>query len=133
MGFHPVVFFIVHQVEVLYQFWIHTEYIHKLPKPIEYVFTTPSHHRVHHSTNKQYIDKNYGSTLIIWDRMFGTFEPEVEKPVYGITKPVNSFNPVYLVFHELADLVKDLWKYKLKPRKMVHAFFGSPEDQTPTS
>lgn len=129
MGFHPVVFFIVHQIEVLYQFWIHTEYIHKLPKPIEYIFTTPSHHRVHHSTNPQYIDKNYGSTLIIWDRMFGTFEPEIDKPIYGITKPIKSFNPFYLVFHELADLLSDLWKFRFKPKKMVHAFFGSPENQ----
>jgi len=109
MGFHPLVFFIVHQIEVLYQFWIHTEYIKKLPKPIEYIFTTPSHHRVHHATNPQYIDKNYGSTLIIWDRIFGTFEPEVERPNYGITKPVESpYNPIYLVFHEWIDIVKDL-------------------------
>lgn len=129
IGFHPVVFFIIHQIEVLYQFWIHTEYIHKLPKPIEYIFTTPSHHRVHHSTNPQYIDKNYGSTLIIWDRMLGTFEPEIEKPVYGITKPIKSFNPFYLVFHELVDLLKDLWRFRQKPKKMVSAFFGSPENQ----
>ncbi len=123
MGFHPVVFFIIHQVEVLYQFWIHTEYIKKLPKPIEYFFTTPSHHRVHHGINKQYIDKNYGSTLIIWDRIFGTFEPEVEKPNYGITTPVNSFNPVYLVFHDVIDLTKEMWKVRLSPKKMVRVFF----------
>jgi sterol desaturase/sphingolipid hydroxylase (fatty acid hydroxylase superfamily) len=124
MGFHPVVFFIVHQIEVLYQFWIHTEYIVKLPKPIEYIFTTPSHHRVHHGTNEQYIDKNYGSTLIIWDRMFGTFEPEVEKAIYGITTPVNSYNPVYLVFHDVIDMVKEMWKVRLSPKKMFHIFFN---------
>ncbi len=108
MGFDPVVFFICHQIEVLYQFWIHTEYINKLPRPIEYLFVTPSHHRVHHATNPQYLDKNYGSTLIIWDRIFGTFEPEVEKPLYGITEPVSTYNPVYLVFHEWNDIVRDL-------------------------
>jgi sterol desaturase/sphingolipid hydroxylase (fatty acid hydroxylase superfamily) len=69
-------FFICHQIEVLYQFWIHTEYIRKLPAPIEYIFVTPSHHRVHHSSNDKYLDKNFGSTFIIWDRMFGTFQSE---------------------------------------------------------
>ncbi len=108
IGFDPIVFFICHQIEVLYQFWIHTEFIKKLPAPIEYIFTTPSHHRVHHAINEKYIDKNYGSTLIIWDRMFGTFEPESEKPVYGITEPVNSYNPVTLVFHEWVDIFRDV-------------------------
>ena len=112
MGFHPIVFFITHQIEVLYQFWIHTEYIRKLPKPIEYIFTTPSHHRVHHARNDKYLDKNYGSTLIIWDRMFGTFQPEEEQADYGITTPVTSYNPVYLVFHEWVDIVKDVRKSK---------------------
>lgn len=124
MGFHPVIFFIIHQIEVLYQFWIHTEYINKMPKPIEYIFTTPSHHRVHHGTNEQYIDKNYGSTLIIWDRIFGTFEPEVEKAIYGITPPVNSYNPIYLVFHDVIDMVKEMWKVRLSPKKMVRIFFN---------
>ncbi|QSE98121.1 sterol desaturase family protein [Fulvivirga lutea] len=108
VGFHPVVFFICHQIEVLYQFWIHTEYIRKLPRPIEYVFTTPSHHRVHHARNEKYLDKNYGSTFIIWDRLFGTFQPEEEQADYGITKPVNSYNPITLCFHEWADIVKDV-------------------------
>jgi len=125
LGFHPLVFLIVHQLAVLYQFWIHTELIKKLPKPIEYIFTTPSHHRVHHSTNEKYIDKNYGSTLIIWDRIFGTFQEEEEKPVYGITKPVNSYNPVYLVFHEWIAVSKDLLKSK-SPKHAWQILFGSP-------
>ncbi|NND94408.1 MAG: sterol desaturase family protein [Flavobacteriales bacterium] len=108
MGFDPVLFFICHQIEVLYQFWIHTEYITKLPRPIEYIFTTPSHHRVHHARNAHYLDKNYGSTFIFWDRMFGTFQPEMERPDYGITKPVNSYNPVTLNFHEWVDIVRDI-------------------------
>lgn len=107
-GFDPFVFFICHQVAVLYQFWIHTEYIGKLPAPIEYIFTTPSHHRVHHASDERYLDKNYGSTFIIWDRMFGTFMEEDGRPTYGITKPVKSYNPVYLVFHEWIDIFKDL-------------------------
>jgi len=128
MGFHPLVFLIVHQLEVLYQFWLHTELIKKLPKPIEFIFTTPSHHRVHHSTNPKYIDKNYGSTLIIWDRIFGTFQKEEEKPVYGITKPVNSYNPFYLVFHEWIAVGKDLWKAK-SLKTAWHILFGSPVEK----
>ncbi len=123
MSFDPWVFFIVHQTAVLYQFWIHTELIRKLPKPIEYIFTTPSHHRVHHAKNDKYIDKNFGSTFIIWDRIFGTFQPEEEQPVYGITKPVNSYNPVVLVFHAWGDLIKDIYK---RPSKTFQILFGSP-------
>lgn len=125
MGFHPLVFLIVHQIEVLYQFWIHTELIKKLPKPIEYIFTTPSHHRVHHSINEKYMDKNFGSTLIIWDRLFKTFQVEEEQPIYGITKPVNSYNPVYLVFHEWVDVFKDLGRAK-SPKMAWQILFGSP-------
>jgi len=128
LGFHPLVFFIVHQIEVLYQFWIHTELIRKLPAPIEYIFTTPSHHRVHHSVNEKYIDKNYGSTFIIWDRMFGTFVPESEQAIYGITKPVNSFNPVYLVFHEWMEVGKDLWRSR-SLKQAWHILFGSPVEK----
>ena len=123
IGIDPIVFFICHQIEVLYQFWIHTELIHKLPRPIEYIFTTPSHHRVHHATNKKYIDKNYGSTFIVWDRMFGTFQPEEEKANYGILKPVKSYNPVYLVFHEFIDMTKDISK---QPKKAFKILFGHP-------
>ncbi len=123
LSFDPTVFIIIHQLEILYQFWIHTELIHKLPKPIEYIFVTPSHHRVHHSVNANYIDKNYGSTLIIWDRIFGTFKEENEQPIYGITKPVNSFNPIYLVFHAWGDLFKDICK---RPTMIWKILFGSP-------
>lgn len=127
MGFHPIVFFICHQIEVLYQFWIHTEYIRKLPKPIEYIFTTPSHHRVHHARNEKYLDRNYGSTFIIWDRMFGTFQPEEEQADYGITKPVNSYNPVYLCFHEWMDIFKDIFKARNLREAWIYAF-GRPSE-----
>jgi len=127
MGFDPFVFFIVHQVAVLYQFWIHTEYIKKLPAPIEFFFTTPSHHRVHHATNEKYIDRNYGSTFIIWDRMFGTFQPEEEQAIYGITKNVDTYNPITLVFHEWVDIFKDLTKAK-SLREAWWLVWGNPTD-----
>ena len=125
MGFNPVVFFICHQVEVLYQFWVHTEYIRKLPAPIEYIFVTPAHHRVHHSRNAKYLDKNFGSTLIIWDRIFGTFQKEEEPADYGITTPVNSYNPITLNFHEWKDIFIDV----VKSRSLKEAYammFTSP-------
>ena len=127
MGFDPFVFFICHQIAVLYQFWIHTEYIRKLPAPIEFFFTTPSHHRVHHATNAEYIDKNYGSTFIIWDRMFGTFQPEGEQAIYGITKNVDTYNPVTLVFHEWVDIVKDVFKAR-SLREAWWLIWGNPTD-----
>ncbi len=121
-GFHPVIFFVCHQIAVLYQFWIHTEYIRKLPRPIEYIFTTPSHHRVHHARNDKYLDKNYGSTFIIWDRMFGTFQPEEEQADYGITRPIKSYNPVYLCFHEWMDIIKDIKNSKSLKEAYVMTF-----------
>jgi len=108
LGIDPFTFFICHQVAVFYQFFVHTELVRKLPAPIEYFFVTPSHHRVHHGSNAAYIDRNYGSTFIIWDRLFGTFAAEDEKPVYGLTTPLKSYNPVFLVFHEWVAIAKDL-------------------------
>jgi sterol desaturase/sphingolipid hydroxylase (fatty acid hydroxylase superfamily) len=87
LGFDTVDFVLVSAFNTLYQFWIHTEAIGKLPRWIEFIFNTPSHHRVHHGRNPKYIDKNHAGSLIIWDRMFGTFQAEEEKPTYGITKP----------------------------------------------
>lgn len=110
LGFHPVVFFICHQIAVLYQFWIHTELIRKMPAWFEFFFTTPSHHRVHHAKNDKYLDRNYGSTFIIFDRIFGTFQPEEEQPIYGIKNPVKGYNPLRLVFHVWVDIFKNLLK-----------------------
>lgn len=111
-GFHPLVFFICHQIAVLYQFWIHTEYINKMPKIIELFFVTPSHHRVHHGKDDKYLDKNYGSTLIIWDKLFGTFQPEEERPTYGIINQPKGYNPVNLVFHVWVSIFKEMKKQK---------------------
>jgi sterol desaturase/sphingolipid hydroxylase (fatty acid hydroxylase superfamily) len=94
-------------VNLLYQFWIHTETIDRLGPP-EAVLNTPSHHRVHHGSNSQYIDRNHGSILIVWDRLFGTFELEDQPPVYGLTKNINSFNAGRIVTHEYADMLRDV-------------------------
>ncbi len=104
MGFDPVHFVLVGGFNLLYQFWIHTEHIGKLPGWIEAVFNTPSHHRVHHGRDPKYIDKNYAGVFIIWDRLFGTFQAEEERPHYGITKPLRSWNPVYANFAHYIDL-----------------------------
>lgn len=104
LGFHPTHFLLVGGFNLLYQFWIHTEHINKLPRWFEYIFNTPSHHRVHHGRNPKYIDKNYAGVFIIWDRMFGTFKAEEERPDYGLTKPLNSWNPIYANFAHYIDL-----------------------------
>jgi sterol desaturase/sphingolipid hydroxylase (fatty acid hydroxylase superfamily) len=96
LGFHPVLLLFVGRLNLVYQFWIHTEAIGRMWKPIEAIFNTPSHHRVHHATNPRYLDSNYAGTLIIWDRMFGTFVPELDEdmPRYGIVKNIGTFNPI---------------------------------------
>ena len=125
LGFDPFVFFICMQIGVLYQFWIHTELIDRMWAPVEYFFVTPSHHRVHHATEEKYLDKNYGSSLIIWDRMFGTFCPEQETPNYGILKPVGSYNPITLVFHEHIDMLRDMKTYR-HPKAWWRIMFHGP-------
>ncbi|PRP97694.1 Fatty acid hydroxylase superfamily protein [Enhygromyxa salina] len=95
LGIPVEVFLLAYALDLLYQFFIHTELVRKLPAPIEWVFNTPSHHRVHHGVQDQYLDKNYGGILIGWDRLFGTFEAEGERVVYGTTVPVHSYNPVW--------------------------------------
>lgn len=104
IGFDPVMIMIMQQVSLIYQFWIHTEAIDKLPRPVEFIFNTPSHHRVHHGSDLKYLDKNHAGILIIWDRLFGTFKAEEERPVYGLTKNIESHNPLVIAFKEWGDL-----------------------------
>jgi sterol desaturase/sphingolipid hydroxylase (fatty acid hydroxylase superfamily) len=93
---------------LIYQFGLHTERIGRLPRPIELVFNTPSHHRVHHGANEQYLDRNYGGILVVWDRLFRSFEPEGERVRYGLTTNLRTFNPVKVAFHEYGALWTDL-------------------------
>jgi sterol desaturase/sphingolipid hydroxylase (fatty acid hydroxylase superfamily) len=126
IGFHPVVFFVTYQFAVLFQFWVHTEFIRKCPKFIEYIFATPSNHRVHHGSQEQYIDKNYGATFIFWDRIWKTYEPEGEKVIYGITTNIkNKANPFFINFHEVKDMITDVRQAKGLRRKWFF-IFGSP-------
>ncbi|MBI5105834.1 MAG: sterol desaturase family protein [Solirubrobacterales bacterium] len=108
VGFAPWMVFLAQAWSLIYQFWIHTERIHRLPRWFEAIFNTPSHHRVHHGANEQYLDKNYGGILVIWDRLFGTFEPEGERVRYGLTTNLGTFNPVRVAFHEYIDLWHDV-------------------------
>ena len=135
VGFHPVMILVQMSISLLYQYWIHTELIDKLPKWFEFIFNTPSHHRVHHATNPQYLDRNHAGIFIIWDRLFGSFEPEVEKPVYGLTTNIHTFNPVKVAFLEWFGLLKDVFtsktsvfnklKYFLKPPGWKHDGTGT--------
>lgn len=130
LGFHPVMVLVQISISLLYQYWIHTELIQKLPNWFEAVFNTPSHHRVHHATNPQYLDRNHAGIFIIWDRLFGTFEPEIEKPVYGLVKNINTYNPVKIAFNEWIQMFKDAFasktsfsnrlKYLVKPPGWKH-------------
>lgn len=105
MGFSKELFIIIGAIDILYQFWIHTKLIGKLGF-LEYFLNTPSHHRVHHGINPQYVDKNYAGMFIIWDKMFGTFEDEKEEVVYGVTSPIKSWNPSWANVHYYFDLFK---------------------------
>lgn len=119
IGFHPAMVFFCGAINLIYQFWIHTEAIKRFPAWFEYVMNTPSHHRVHHATNPRYLDSNYAGTFIIWDRMFGTFaaENDEEQIRYGIVRQLGTFNLLYSVFHEWIAIAKDVWsapwRYKL--------------------
>ncbi len=119
MGFVPMQFFGVALFVTLYQFWIHTQAIDKMPDWFEYIFNTPSHHRVHHGVNPKYIDKNHAATLILWDRIFGTFQIEEEAPTYGITTPLKSLNPTWANFQYYVEIFQKArtfssWKEKIK-------------------
>ncbi|MEE1876669.1 sterol desaturase family protein [Altererythrobacter litoralis] len=112
LGFHPVMIAICGGFNLIYQFWIHTEAIDRMPRWFEAVMNTPSHHRVHHATNPRYLDRNYAGVFIVWDKMFGTFESESdeEKIRYGIIKQLGSFNLLWAVFHEWIGIVQDMWR-----------------------
>jgi len=107
LGLRPETVATARGVNLLYQFWIHTETIGSMGSA-EAVLNSPSAHRVHHGSNRQYLDRNHGGILIVWDRLFGTFEPEDERVDYGLTKNINSFNPLVIIGHEYAEMARDI-------------------------
>ena len=116
LGFPPWMVLLAQSWSLIYQFGLHTERIGKLPRRLEAIFNTPSHHRVHHGANEQYLDRNYGGILVIWDRLFRSFEPEGERVRYGLTTNIETFNLFQVAFHEYAALV---------PRPARHAARGA--------
>jgi sterol desaturase/sphingolipid hydroxylase (fatty acid hydroxylase superfamily) len=108
LGMHPAALAFCSSANLVYQFWIHTERIDKLPRPVEFVFNTPSHHRVHHASQGGYLDRNFGGILIVWDRLFGSFTPETEPCVFGLTKNIATYNPLRVATHEYAAIGRDL-------------------------
>lgn len=119
LGFEPRWVLGTLSINLAYQFFIHTQWVDRLPAWVEWVFNTPSHHRAHHGRNPRYIDRNYGGTLIVFDRLFGTFEPETEAVDYGLVRPVDSTNPLWLTLHEWVAMARDVarpgpWALRLK-------------------
>lgn len=140
VGFHPAMILLQMSISLLYQFWIHTEAIDKMPKWFEAIFNTPSHHRVHHGSNPIYLDRNHAGILIIWDKLFGTFQPEIEeeKVQYGLVKNINTYNPIKIAFIEWFYMLKDTFSgskslkdrflYLVKPPGWKHDGTGKVSD-----
>lgn len=124
LGFAPWMFAVMHGFNLIYQFWIHTKLVDRLG-PLEWVLNTPSHHRVHHGVNEQYLDRNYAGVLIIWDRLFGSFVVETEEPRYGIIKSIGSYNPLWINTHAWFEMAE-----AMKSRRTIlgklRCVFGSP-------
>ncbi len=132
LGFEPAWVLFALATNLSYQWFIHTQWIKKLPRPIEFIFNTPSHHRVHHGRNPEYIDRNFGGTFIIWDRLFGTFVEEREDlpPEYGITRQIHSYNPITLTLHEFIALFRDMAKPGPLWLRLKH-LWATPEWERP--
>ncbi|MGF2413202.1 sterol desaturase family protein [Ferruginibacter sp.] len=130
LGFNAGMITIILLVHGLYPFFIHTRLIGKLGI-LEYILVTPSHHRVHHASNEKYLDKNYGDVLIIWDKLFGTFQKEEEAPVYGLTKPLNTYSFLWQHFHFFIEIGLAV-KHTRGFTKKLKVLFGKPEKVDPS-
>ena len=124
--FHPLMVLTQISINLIFQFWVHTKFIKRLPPFIEFIFNTPSHHRVHHASNPRYLDRNHAGTLIIWDRMFGTFseEKDEEPVVYGITTNIDTFNPLKIASHEFASMWKDIREAPKFSDRLKYIFYA---------
>ncbi len=124
VGVRPAMIMIAGGLNLIYQFWVHTEAVQKLPRVVELVLNTPSHHRVHHGKNPQYLDKNYGGILIVWDRLFGSFEEERERVIYGLTHDIETYNPLRIAFHEYAAIARDVGRSRSVGEALGRIFRG---------
>jgi sterol desaturase/sphingolipid hydroxylase (fatty acid hydroxylase superfamily) len=131
LGVPPWMIMVSGGLNLIYQYWIHTEVIDRMPAWFEAVFNTPSHHRVHHGSNPEYIDRNYGGVLIVWDRLFGTFEPERRRVVYGLTKNVHTYNLFSIAFHEYRAVARDVARAR-GWRDRLGVLFRGPEWTAPS-
>lgn len=136
LGFDPLMIFTMMSVNLFYQYWLHTELIGRLPAWFEFLFNTPSHHRVHHASNIAYLDRNHGGVLIIWDRIFGSFATQMpgQKPDYGLTQNIVSLNPIYIATHEYQAIFLDMarakrWKDKLAYLVLAPGWSHDGEDK----
>lgn len=127
IGFPPEMIFIQSGLNLLYQFWIHTEAIRRMPPWFEYLFNTPSNHRVHHASNPRYIDRNYAGIFMVWDRMFGTYAREIDAdpPRYGLIHNIDTYNPIRIAFHEWRAMLRDLGRARTA-RELLGYAFGPP-------
>lgn len=124
LGVTPTMMGIAFSINLIYQFWIHTEAVGRLPRVFEMVFNTPSHHRVHHGTNRGYLDRNYGGILIVWDRLLGTFAGETEAVVYGLTKNIGTHHPLRIFSHEWIAIGRDLRQARSWRERAGYLFAG---------
>jgi len=131
LGIHPLIVFYCYGINLVYQFWIHTEAIDRCPKWFEYLFNTPSHHRVHHANNPKYLDANYAGVFMAWDRMFGSFIPEDREEAcnYGLVNDLGTFNPLRIALHEWVGIVKDIASAKTWRDRLL--FLIAPPGWTP--
>ena len=126
LGFDPLMLFIMIGLNLIYQFFVHTDLVHKLPSWYENIFNTPSHHRVHHASNIRYLDCNHAGVLIIWDKIFGTFseEKDGEKPIYGLTTNIETYNPIRVATHEYGAIFQDVIRAKKWSDKLKYIFYA---------
>ena len=128
IGFNPALVGLAFALNLLYQFWIHTEAVDRMPRWFEWLLNTPSHHRVHHASNPRYLDANYAGVLMIWDRLFGSFVPEQddEPARYGLVENLGTFNPIRIALHEYVGIARDQLQSGLTPGQRLRYFFGPP-------
>lgn len=128
VGFHPGMILLQMSISLLYQFWIHTEAINKMPKWFEAIMNTPSHHRVHHGSNPIYLDRNHAGILIIWDKLFETFQEELkdEKVIYGLVSNINTYNPIKVAFIEWFYMFKDTLKHRISFKNRINYLLKPP-------